>query len=870
MSRALLASCALVVLSMAPAVASAQECGAFPLIAEVGAGTPGTAGVPELHTLGQPMVEQPGMGLRITGGAPGAPAQIVVGSPGTPQALPAYGARLYPVPPFTRFALTLGADGVSPSVLSGPAPTSAALCGLEFVAQGLVFDPVAQGGLAFTRGVRLRFGVGSAAASLYQGARFFTAPLPSDVLAAGDLNGDGRADVVVAGWSSPHEGAARVLLQLDDGSLWALPAQPTGSQDNKPRELVVTDLDDDGLLDVIIAYALDFGGPTPPGLSLLRGRGDGSLEAPVLLEAPAGSDPRDLVAADLDGDGLPELVVTNWGQDAVAVLPNLGGSSFGTSVEYPLGGWPVEQHGLQLADVTGDGRLDVLALTSEGLQQRELVILPGTGGTTFGGSQVIHLGFESTPALTTGDVDGDGDVDVAFAGTKGSARGIWWLENLGSSQFSIPIDADGSTDQYLYIGDVHLVDLDQDGLTELVYTVVVEGVWVQPNLGGSFGDPTRLRIQADDLAIADMDGDAQADLLIGEGYPSTVGWLAGLGDGSFDYPESASTLGPSWTAAADVDADGVPDLLTRGSYQDSWFGVQLGAGDGTFGPVMPCEFGGYGSAEPTLGDMDADGDLDAVLACSNPGGPDTVVVLRGLGDGSFGPPEPYPTLGVGWGGGVHLADLDSDGDLDVLVRTNSVGGALLLRRGAGDGTLFPLQLVAEDVFRVLGLGDVDEDGHLDCLYATLHEGVSTLQLLRGVGDGTFSTPELIMPAGSGLESGDLADFDLDGHLDLVLGVEVTPLNHELSVHLGAGDGSFALSHAESVRFVRVDVADVNDDGAPDVVGSSSPINGVMLGFGDGTFAPVQPGGAGGAIADFDGDGDLDTASYGLVFLNSLH
>jgi len=349
---------------------------------------------------------------------------------------------------------------------------------------------------------------------------------------------------------------------------------------------------------------------------------------------------------------------------------------------------------------------------------------------------------------------------------------------------------------------------------------------------------------------------------------SWVGWIRGLGDGSFDYPASASTPTPSWTHAADLDADGAPDLLTRGSYADSWFAVQLGAGDGTFGPAVPYEFGGYGSATPTLGDMDADGDLDAVLACTQPAGPDTLVVLRGLGDGSFGPPEPYPTLGVGWGGGVHLADLDSDADLDVLARTNL--GALLLRRGAGDGTLLPLQLVAEGVFRVLGLGDVDEDGHLDCMYSTLQAGVGTLQLVRGVGDGTFSPPELVMPAGSGIETGGLADFDLDGHLDLVLVVEVESVDHELNVHLGAGDGSFALSHTETIRFGRVDAADVNDDGALDLVGHWSPIHGILLGFGDGTFAPVQPGSAGGAIADFDGDGDLDTAGGGLVFLNKLY
>ena len=172
MSRPLLA-CAVLVLAVAWPTA-AQDCAGFPVVTAIGAGTPGAAGVPALDTLGQPMVNQPGMGLRITAGAPGAAAQLVVGSSGTPQYLPAYGARLYPSAPLTRFQLWLGPDGSSPMVSAGPAATSPMLCGQEFVAQGLVFDPAAQGGLAFTAGVRLRFGVGSSAASLFQGARFFT------------------------------------------------------------------------------------------------------------------------------------------------------------------------------------------------------------------------------------------------------------------------------------------------------------------------------------------------------------------------------------------------------------------------------------------------------------------------------------------------------------------------------------------------------------------------------------------------------------------------------------------------------------------------------------------------------------------------
>jgi hypothetical protein len=143
--------------------ARAQDCLALADVTPVGEGTPGIAGVPELLAVGAPALGQPGMGLRIVHGAPGAVAQIVVGASGAATPLPAYDVLLHPSAPFARFPVRLDGSGASPALFQTPAPTSPLLCGLEFIAQGLVLDASAQGGAAFTAGLRLRLGAGQAA-----------------------------------------------------------------------------------------------------------------------------------------------------------------------------------------------------------------------------------------------------------------------------------------------------------------------------------------------------------------------------------------------------------------------------------------------------------------------------------------------------------------------------------------------------------------------------------------------------------------------------------------------------------------------------------------------------------------------------------
>ncbi|KOO33148.1 protein kinase [Chrysochromulina tobinii] len=269
-------------------------------------------------------------------------------------------------------------------------------------------------------------------------------------------------------------------------------------------------------------------------------------------------------------------------------------------------------------------------------------------------------------------------------------------------------------------------------------------------------------------------------------------------------------------------------------------------------------------------DVDGDGDLDVLLG--NDGSPSRV--LLNAGDGTFPTSIELPggstsTLSIA------AADVDGDGDLDVLLGNDGRPSRVLLN--AGDGT-FPtsIELPGGSTSTLsFAAADVDGDGDLDLLLG--NDGES--QVLLNAGDGTFPT-SIELPGGSAYtRSIAAADVDADGDLDLLLGNNGSPSR----VLLNAGDGTFPTSMelpGGSASTLSIAAADVDGDGDLDVLlGNYGGSSRVLLNAGDGTF-PTSielPGGSAStlsvAAADVDGDGDLDVllGNYGgssRVLLNA--
>lgn len=512
--------------------------------------------------------------------------------------------------------------------------------------------------------------------------------------------------------------------------------------------------------------------------------------------------------------------------------------------------WDIEGNcaDVAVADVTGDGWPDVIAADQS---YHKVKILVGDGAFGFGPMLEFPLDLtagNSPKSIAVGDLDGDGDPDIA-AGSSTSGGNVKILLGDGRGDFSVSGSfAVGLTPQGLTIG-----ELNGDGIPDLaLVSGVLDAATVLFGDGfGGFGGVTAHAVGEDPrrLALGDLNGDGATDLIAGSYDGPGMAVLLGDGIGGL----SAAAFHGSGTnyrdvAAADLDEDGWLDVVAaRGSALELFMNDGLGGLEApTTVPTEP-EI----STHISVADLDGDGHLDMVLAGADSGS------MLGDGRGGF---VPTPTFHAGAANAV-LADLDLDGVLDLVIEAGSAIGVV---RGVGDGTFHaPTDWPGEDEISNLAAADLDADGFVDLVVAHRYgPGVSVLS-----GDGAGAFP-LSATYGDDwwVYDVDSADFNEDGWLDLAVARHVTGLEDAVAILVNDGAGSLVWTGDAPVHEGPTDiaVADLNDDGHTDLIVANTGSDDFIIRFGDGMGGfPIKrthiTGGGPCSVApgDLNNDGRLD-------------
>ncbi|WP_437681998.1 FG-GAP repeat domain-containing protein [Sorangium sp. So ce131] len=326
-------------------------------------------------------------------------------------------------------------------------------------------------------------------------------------VAAGDVNGDGKPDLVVINVSSAD---ASVLLGNGDGTLTA--AGTVSGIGTNPGGVALADLDGDGRLDLLVG---GFNVPGIGGLRVLLGNGDGTFQPATLYVV--GNQPTAVQVADFNGDGKLDVVTANFVGSSLSVLLGNGDGTLQPAVNYAAVGANTPND-VAVADVNGDGKLD---LVSANFNSNNLSVWLGNGDGTFQPAIVFPSGGSGVGAVAVADLNGDGKPDIAAA-HQNSANVTVLLGN-GDGTFQAPV--------------VHAV-------------------------GGSF---------VVDVAIADFNGDLRLDIAATSFNNHAVGVLLGDGAGAFQPVTlvPVGNNRPYGLAEVDLNGDGKLDIATTNLFENN-------------------------------------------------------------------------------------------------------------------------------------------------------------------------------------------------------------------------------------------------------------------------------------------------------------
>jgi predicted nucleotidyltransferase len=652
-----------------------------------------------------------------------------------------------------------------------------------------------------------------------------------------DVDGDNDLDLLITGLN--HNGQEIAKLYKNNGSGAFAPPFGGPFTGVQKSSIAFEDIDGDNDPDVLIT------GLTSTGQSIAELYTNDSLGNFTLVTGTpfVGVHNSAIVFEDIDNDNDPDVLITgeNASGTEIANLYLNNGNGVFTFRTTPFDG--VKESSVAFEDVDGDNDLDLLITGINSSNQAIATFYTNFGNGNFLQTPNTSVNGVFRSSIDFADIDGDNDVDLIISGRNSSANRTTELyTNNGTGSFTIVL---GTNFNDLRYSSIKFEDVDNDNDPDLILTG--EGISVQrvANLFINDGTGSFTMVKDSPLegvlwsstAAADVDGDTDLDLII-SGINTSNQIVTNLytNDGSGNYTIVNNTpfdgIQSGSIAMADVDGDGDNDVLITG-VNPSNLGIAklyLNNGTGIFTQVLNTPFDGVRNSSIAFEDIDGDNDLDVLITGANNSQLRTTKLYRNGGLGNF-TLITGTTFDLVFFSSVAFADIDGDNDADILI-TGRVGfnnkvAKLYKNNGTGIFTLVNGTPFDGVDLSSISFADIDGDNDEDVLITgTNNSNTKISKLYRNDGIGNFLLINNTIFDGVNYSSIAFADVDKDNDLDVLITGTNTNNTIISKMYLNDSTGTFTLlnnSPFDPIWLSSVKFLDIDNDSDLDVLISGGSI-----------------------------------------------